>query len=291
MSDSISKALSRVLKGEHTVSAELDLDTQNRYIILSDQHKGAGDKADEFDLCRATYRAALMHYLERGYTLIGLGDCEELWENSFREIFAQHGEILDLERAFGKGRYRRVWGNHDDRWNNRWLVSRELRPLLPADVDPVEAIRFRVLKRGTELGTMILLHGHQGTWDSDKFAGPAKWALRFFWRPVVQNFIGLGRQSPSQSVEISGEHEKQMRDWALGNPKLMLIAGHTHKAVWPAPTDRPCYVNTGCCKFSDGSISGVEIEGGTMHLIRWSDPFQGPTRLRSESLYAMFGRL
>ena len=31
----------------------------------------------------------------------------------------------------------------------------------------------------------------------------------------------------------------------------------------------PCYFNTGCCRFSDGDITGIEIEGGDIRLIKW----------------------
>jgi hypothetical protein len=29
------------------------------------------------------------------------------------------------------------------------------------------------------------------------------------------------------------------------------------------------YFNTGCCCFSDGDITGIEIEGGKIRLIKW----------------------
>jgi UDP-2,3-diacylglucosamine pyrophosphatase LpxH len=113
------------------------------------------------------------------------------------------------------------------------------------------------------------------------------------WRPIFQNFFGIGRQSPSEDLRIRGEHDQQMRDWAASHPKLMLIAGHTHKAVWPEDGERPCYLNTGCCKFSDGSITGVEIEGGNIHLIQWREADQDPTRarIRSGALAPFFGKL
>ena len=32
---------------------------------------------------------------------------------------------------------------------------------------------------------------------------------------------------------------------------------------------RPCYFNTGCCRFKDGDITGIEIEGEDISLIKW----------------------
>jgi len=31
----------------------------------------------------------------------------------------------------------------------------------------------------------------------------------------------------------------------------------------------PCYFNTGCCSFPDGDITGIEIAGGSIRLVRW----------------------
>lgn len=292
MTATIHQSLTRALTGANTRALTLNADT-DKYVIFSDQHKGAGDQADEFNVSRDAYRAALHHYLRAGYRLVLLGDVEELWENSFREVFAQHGEIVDLEAAFGPDRYHRIWGNHDDRWSWPRRVRSELAPRLPDRGKTGEAIRFAVKGAGRELGTMILLHGHQGTIDSDKLAWLAKPALRFVWRPIFQNFFGIGRQSPSEDLRIRGEHDQQMRDWAASHPKLMLIAGHTHMAVWPEDDERPCYINTGCCKFSDGSITGVEIESGHIHLIQWRDANQDPirSRIKSAGLVPLFERL
>jgi hypothetical protein len=32
---------------------------------------------------------------------------------------------------------------------------------------------------------------------------------------------------------------------------------------------RPCYFNTGCCRYEDGDITGIEIVDGRMALIKW----------------------
>jgi hypothetical protein len=84
MSDpAIARDLTRVLEDPATPRRALDVRTPHRYSILSDQHKGARDKADAFRQCEAAYRAALTHYRDHGFTLVLLGDVEELWEQSF----------------------------------------------------------------------------------------------------------------------------------------------------------------------------------------------------------------
>jgi hypothetical protein len=33
--------------------------------------------------------------------------------------------------------------------------------------------------------------------------------------------------------------------------------------------ERPCYFNTGCCSFSDGDVTGIEIAEGYIRLVKW----------------------
>lgn len=35
--------------------------------------------------------------------------------------------------------------------------------------------------------------------------------------------------------------------------------------------DKPCYFNSGCCSFSDGDITGLELAESEIRLIKWSD--------------------
>src|SRR6476620_3516514 len=52
----------------------LDADYKStRIIILSDQHKGGGDLADDFRLARHNFTAALDHYYREQYTMVNLG--------------------------------------------------------------------------------------------------------------------------------------------------------------------------------------------------------------------------
>ena len=94
-----------------------DLEPGGRYIIFSDQHRGARNGADDFESAEETYMAALAWYFEHGYTLIVLGDAEELWQETPAAVVEAYGACLALEAKFhGAGRYLRVWGNHDDDW-------------------------------------------------------------------------------------------------------------------------------------------------------------------------------
>ena len=50
---------------------------KDKFIILSDQHKGAKNDADDFMLAERNYLAALDYYYQNNYFFINLDDCEE----------------------------------------------------------------------------------------------------------------------------------------------------------------------------------------------------------------------
>jgi hypothetical protein len=84
-----------------------------------------------------------------------------------------------------------------------------------------------------------------------------------------------------------------MYDWSSSKKDLLLITGHTHQPVFasgkysdhaegkiPLTFEhiKPSYFNTGCCCFSDGDITGIEIAGGSIRLVKWYDEEHGSKR-------------
>lgn len=320
MSD-VHAALTRVLDDARTLVFELDLDAPHRFIVFSDTHKGARDQADEFARCEPAYRAALIHYLDRGFSLVLLGDVEELWEQRFRKVERHYGELMQLENRFGAGRYYRVWGNHDDDWMSSIAVRMYLSPYMPTAA-VYEGVRLTVSDAGTAIGTLFMVHGHQGTFGSDRIRWLSRLLLRWIVRPLQRLGLKIGKSTPAQDACLRGDHDQEMYRWAAAQSKLILIAGHTHRPVWssrthlqklearlnaareapdagsPAGRDRTrdleqrvarrraehppcndpadtgalrgCYFNTGCCRFADGDITGMEIEDGMLRLIKWT---------------------
>jgi predicted phosphodiesterase len=55
----------------------------------------------------------------------------------------------------------------------------------------------------------------------------------------------------------------------------------------------PSYFNTGCCCFSDGDITGIEIAEGFIRLIKWEKDEHGPSRvvLEESPLYYLFDQM
>ncbi len=225
--------LTRALRGSFTLPLAVDLARPHRFIILSDQHKGAGDRADEFVRCKAAYHAALRHYSREGFTLVLLGDVEELWEQSFGAVETAHADSLRLEASFAAGRYYRVWGNHDDAWMDAFAVRRRLRRYMPTDA-VYEGIRFEFFSEGRTCGTMMCVHGHQGTLGSDKIREVSRVFVRL-WRHV-QRFSGIGQTTPSKDACLRGRHDRTMYEWAAVQDCLILVAGHTHRPVWSSQT-------------------------------------------------------
>lgn len=311
----INRSLSRTLAKARR-EAVIPLVPGQRYILFSDHHKGGGDVADDFRPCKETYLHALNDYFQRGYTLVLLGDAEELWENDPLEVFQSHGEVFESEGRFYPTRYLRVVGNHDDAWYSEANVRRYLQPLYP-DLRVHHGLLFQHIDGPQTSGEIFLAHGHQGTLDAETFRFIPPLVLPLYRQ--VQNLTGIGHTSPSEDECLRSEHDTMMYRWASRQGKLLFIAGHTHRPIWSSrthlekllwqytgliqlkpeqrPADyehqlerlqqeiaereakfppcsdtlktRPCYFNTGCCRFEDGDITGIEIEDGELRLVKW----------------------
>jgi hypothetical protein len=103
----------------------------SRFIVFSDAHRGDGTGSDDFAANSLIFKCALDYYLAEGFTLIELGDAEELWEvERFNQIYITHTSIYERLAAFHdsdpqKTRYIKIWGNHDLYWkDNEEKLSR-----------------------------------------------------------------------------------------------------------------------------------------------------------------------
>jgi hypothetical protein len=235
--ESISRGLDRALKE----AAELPFDpARERIVVFSDHHKGIGDAADDFRRCEHAYTAALGFYLEAGYKLFVLGDAEELWEEHAKSVIEHYRSVLDLEAQFlGRGGLERFWGNHDDDWASSGNVRKHLRPVFGRDLHVREALRLRVPRPGREPGTLLFLHGHQGTAESDRFGWASRLVVRHVWRPFQRRF-SFSATTPARDFALRAKHDRAMYEWArTQRPGLVLVAGHTHRPVFARGTPDP----------------------------------------------------
>lgn len=298
--------MDRALKKSKVINFDLDKD---RLIMFSDLHRGSRDEADDFIRCEDTYAHALKSYLQENWHLALLGDIEELWENSITEVVRSYPQILALEDQFAQqSRLLRIWGNHDDFWRESFVFRHYFKQLFKT-VDCRECIVLRCFRDGDFLGEVSLMHGHQGSWTSEKFATISRFFVRYGWR-YFQKFTGYKLSGPSQSLVLKSETDHAMYHWALKERKI-LVCGHTHSPVfmsgtyldhideqlaihahddkeskhWQEEKEKhkernthihvhghryPMYFNTGCCSYRDGDITGIEMDGDELRLIKWS---------------------
>lgn len=127
ISDALDDALCRARR-----RPKLELKDDSKYNVFSDHHKGIRNGTDDFAPCKTTYLRALKYYYEQGYTLIVLGDAEELWEEKPGDVVRRYKEVLDHEALFHREqRYLKMYGNHDDDWKNPKKVEEYLHGFFP----------------------------------------------------------------------------------------------------------------------------------------------------------------
>ncbi|MEJ2351738.1 MAG: hypothetical protein P8Y03_18280 [Anaerolineales bacterium] len=298
-------------------ASPIRLDSENRYVIFDDHHKGGRTRADPFIQCEATYRAALDHYYDQGFTLIILGDGEELLEESIERVIEAYPEVLRSEARFHPEHLMRVYGNHDIHWQVEEIVREYMDPYFP-QINYRQEVLFEYVDGDETSGELFLIHGHQGTIESDILSILARWTLPTYRN--IQILTGFGSStSPSRDACLRSQHDNRLYRWVSKKSKLILICGHTHRPVWSSKTHldklanqlhallqlkpeerpadykekvaqlmdeirereakypacedivktKPCYFNSGCCQYEDGDITGIEIEDGTIRLIKW----------------------
>ncbi len=231
------RRVNRVMDGhwrEAHQQGPIQLGSEHRYIIFSDHHKGARTRADAFKQCEQTYLAALDHYYEQGFTLILLGDAEELLEESIERVLSSYENVLRSEARFHPSRLMRIFGNHDLHWQVEELVQEFMEPYYPG-IHYRQSIIFEYRDGEQTSGEIFLIHGHQGTLESDIFSFAARMILPYYRN--IQILTGLGSYTtPAQDACLRSLHDNRMYRWASKKSKLILIAGHTHRPVWSAKT-------------------------------------------------------
>lgn len=255
-------ALNQVYK-QAKISAPFNIN-HDKMIILSDQHRGGRNNADEFLRSESTYLTALKHYLEHGYTLIVLGDAEELWKTNIPTTLSAHQASLALEREFHlDDRYVRFWGNHDWLWQFPAHVQRWLQPIFVKPLNIIEALRLKLVDGAHDLGEILITHGHQGTFDSDYCAAISRQFVRHIWQRIqhITKWSATGNMNLCMPILRA---ERLALQWTAQHPQTMLLTAHTHR-----PMIRDTYLNSGCCCYADGTISGIELAEGEMRQIAW----------------------
>lgn len=210
-------------------SIPFDMNTA-KFIILSDQHKGAKDLADDFRNTESNYMLVLQYYYDEGFTFINLGDCEELWEATPSQIIDNNRLTLLQEAQFqASGRYHRIYGNHDLEWNYTIQQNFYLRPIFGPNLSVKEGLVLTTAYNNHQYD-IFLAHGHQGDQRSDGNAF-SKWFVAAVWTPI-QRYLEVVVDTVSDSFELVDEHNIFMYEWSATQDKLLFISGHTHRPVF-----------------------------------------------------------
>ena len=286
---SLSK-LYKTLQGDHQRHGfirQVDFNSQP-FIIFSDHHKGNRDPGDDFASNERNYLGALEYYFARNYHYINLGDSEELWKYRPGEVMSKNGLAFAAEARFHDGgRYDKTFGNHDLTWKNSLDVDFWFRGIFELPLPVVEGIILTTTVNDRPL-SVFLTHGHQGDKMSDN-NGWSTWIVSHIWRPV-QRYLAINVNTPATDFELLDKHNIMMYEWSAKSKNLLLVTGHTHKPVFASglysdhPSNRiyknsaglpqhrplrPSYFNSGCCCYNDGDITGIEISGDTIALVKW----------------------
>lgn len=310
--ESLSKLYAAITDGEKGKGPLIPFDAASgKFIIFSDQHKGGRNGADDFVMSETVYLQALQHYHDEGYHFIGLGDCEELWENTWMAVKKAHKPSFEQEKKFiDAGLFTKVFGNHDLQWKEDPFAPIFLKEVYGTNVPIYEGVVLQTTVGGHQIH-LFCTHGHQGDEVSD-----GNWFSKFFvsriWAPL-QAFVQINPNTPAYDNGLKTTHNRLMQEWSAAQNGLLLITGHTHQPVFESLTHlerlyrrlllarqaadaplcteleqeiqlrkqeyktvsdqylslQPCYFNTGCCCFSDGDITGIEIADSNLRLVKW----------------------
>ncbi|MFV0344611.1 MAG: metallophosphoesterase [Anaerocolumna sp.] len=263
--------LTRVYKS----AEELLIDEGSKIVLFSDCHRGEGNWGDNFFNNQNLYFAALSHYYDNGYIYIEIGDGDELWENrSMEDIKYTYSNIFWLlSKFYADNRFHMLYGNHDIVKKDKPFVKeyfelyydesfKKYMPLFPG-INMKEGLILR-LKGSSQ--KIFLVHGHQVDFLNYTIWRIARFLVRYLWRPF--ELVGIRNPtSPAKSYDKKVKVELKLMDWAKNNNQ-MLIAGHTHRPVFPKIGD-PLYFNDGSC-VHPRCITAIEIENASISLVKWT---------------------
>lgn len=224
-----------------------------KYAIISDTHMGDGGEADDFHINEPALIQALDHYHQEDYTLILLGDIEEFWQFDLPAIQNRYeSSVYTKIRSFGEDRVYRIFGNHDFEWGGfRDPTKTHSEKHGLAD----EALRMKDASGKVQI---LLVHGHQGSIDSDKYS----WFSRFFVRVFrgiepLAKITGLYGHGAATKSPVAHDYERTYYAWAKAR-RIILFCGHSHRAVFASKTradellDKIAELTT---ELSDGRLS------------------------------------
>lgn len=262
----MNKKLDKIFKS----SKRLDIDDNTKLVIMSDCHRGVGDNLDNFIKNQNIYLAAMRYYYSMGFTYVELGDGDEMWEvEDYKEIIEVHLDVFkQLKKFHDLNRLIMIYGNHDISKKSPEILEKyfykyydEIKNKEESLLDGLKVHESLVLNyKGYDI---FLIHGHQVD-----FLNSTLWRFsRFLVKYVWKNLENIGIKAPVGSAKkYKLTQTNKLSKWSIKNNKI-LIAGHTHKAIFPK-VGQSLYFNDGSCIHPNG-ITCLEIEKGKITLVKW----------------------
>ncbi|MBK9151105.1 MAG: metallophosphoesterase family protein [Saprospiraceae bacterium] len=210
----------------------LNIGHDHKFIIFSDIHRGLKDTVDDFsEYNKLSYHTALEEYLKENFTLIHLGDIDELKENwDIKKVLDTQIESLHLESKFhNKNQYLRVFGNHDSPFENQGFVKKYLHPHFPGLV-----VYEGILLQYGGFPNILMVHGHQSY-------APIKTDLfEYIFLPIYRWWINdVRKKNRTVYYDSYCDIEKDENDfysWVSKQQNTLLIFAHTHRPLWGGKT-------------------------------------------------------
>ncbi len=207
---------------------------KDKFIILSDQHKGARDGMDIFAKANKNYLAALDHYHKNEFFYINLGDSEELWENLLVTVKRHNKPTFEKEKLFlHRKAFIKIFGNHDLYWANDPLAPVSLMQIYGERIKIYEGVVLQA-EINDKILNIYMTHGHQGDLQSDG-NWFSKWFVSDVWGPF-QSYLRINPNTPSTNDDLKTAHNKMMYEWSSKRKNTLLITGHTHQPVFKSLT-------------------------------------------------------
>lgn len=262
--------LSKIYASAHVVP----ITDASKIVLMSDCHRGDGGWNDNLSKNESVYCGALEYYFDRGYTYIEIGDGDELWENyDFKVIADTHRDAFRLLSKFHQyGRLYMIYGNHDMVKRYEKFIAGSLYRYYDAglkkELPLFENIKLHealLLRHAETGGDILLVHGHQVDFFNNGLWKLARFLVRHLWRPLEA--FGINNPtSAARNNKRSSKVETRLALWAQSENK-MLIAGHTHKPVFPE-AGTSLYFNDGSC-VHPRCVTAMEISEGSVILVKW----------------------
>jgi UDP-2,3-diacylglucosamine pyrophosphatase LpxH len=256
----------------------IEFDENSKIVLVSDVHRGNGGYADSLRQNRNIYRAALGFYYKNDYTLIELGDGDELWKNkNCLDIAYNYKDIFKILNKFNESnRLCLVFGNHDIvKSNAKFIKTQEMLfdqagygfgSEMISLYDNTTFYEGAILRYTPLNEDIIAFHGHQVDLINCELWKISRFLVRYVWT-FMEGVAGFKEPtSPANNYNKGNKIDNILEKLARKERKIF-ICGHTHNDIFPKP-EEGLYFNDGCCVFPS-SITCIEIIHGEISLVKW----------------------